>query len=78
MSRKPTAEQAPTTLVGALPGPIDPSDLAVAIRVGQHMLARYGTVGHDDICAYTQAHGGLSEALRIMLRALGVEAVDGR
>lgn len=77
MSRKPTAEQqAPTTQVGALLGPIDPSDLAVAIRVGQHMLARYGTVGLGDIHAYAEAHGGLTEALRILLRALGAESDD--
>lgn len=76
MTSKPTAEQAPTTLVGALPGPIDPSDLAVAIRVGQHMLAAYGNVGRGDIYAYAQAHGGLTEALRILLRALGAEPDD--
>lgn len=72
MSATP-AEQAPTLVVGALPGPIDPSDLAVAIRVGQHMLARYGTVGLGDIHAYAEAHGGLTEALRILLRALDAE-----
>lgn len=75
MSATP-AEQAPATLAGALPGPIDPSDLAVAIRVGQHMLARYGTVGLGDIHAYAEAHGGLTEALRILLRALGAEPDD--
>ncbi|WP_019072414.1 hypothetical protein [Streptomyces hokutonensis] len=72
MSASP-AEQAPTLTVGALPGPIDPSDLAVAIRVGQHMLARYGAVGLGDIHAYAEAHGGLTEALRILLRALDAE-----
>lgn len=71
MNDRSSVEQAPTLAVGALPGPIDPSDLAVAIRVGQHMLARYGTVGLGDIHAYAEAHGGLTEALRILLRALG-------
>jgi hypothetical protein len=52
----------------------DPDDLAVAIRVGQYMLGKYGTVDSSDIFAYAQAHGGLTEALRILLRALGAEA----
>lgn len=55
------------------PAPTDPSELAAAIRVGQKMLARYGTVDSGDIFAYAQAHGGLTEALRILLRALGGE-----
>jgi hypothetical protein len=49
----------------------EPSDLTIAIRVGQRMLAIYGTVDTRDIYAYAQAHGGLTEALRILLRALG-------
>lgn len=56
---------------------IEPSDLAVAIRVGQHMLALYGTVDSGDIFAYAQAHGGLTEALRILLRAHGAEPEAG-
>jgi hypothetical protein len=56
--------------------PAEPSDLAVAIRVGQKMLAAYGSVGHGEILAYAEAHGGLTEALRILLRALGAELVD--
>ncbi|WP_327402009.1 hypothetical protein OG194_18915 [Streptomyces sp. NBC_01288] len=72
MTNRPTpAEQAPTLAVGALPGPIDPSDLAVAISVGQQMLAIYGDTDGRDIYAYMQAHGALAEALRILLRALG-------
>jgi hypothetical protein len=51
----------------------DPDDLAVAIRVGQYMLDKYGTVDSADIFAYAQAHGGLAESLRILLRALGAE-----
>lgn len=74
MSRNLPAEQAPTLAVGALPlANIEPSDLAVAIRVGQRMLAAYGDVGRGDIYAYAEAHGGLAEALRILLRALDAE-----
>ncbi|MDX3555304.1 hypothetical protein PV729_26655 [Streptomyces europaeiscabiei] len=51
----------------------EPSDLDTAIRVGQRMLAAYGDPSGYDIYAYAQAHGGLAEALRIMLRALGAE-----
>lgn len=52
------------------------TDLAVAIRVGQRMLAAYGDVGRGDIYAYAEAHGGLTEALRILLRALDAEPAD--
>ncbi|MFF4356929.1 hypothetical protein [Streptomyces sp. NPDC001604] len=51
----------------------EPNDLSVAIRVGQEMLRLYGTVDSGDIFDYAQAHGGLSEALRILLRALAAE-----
>ncbi|MFF3660031.1 hypothetical protein [Streptomyces olivochromogenes] len=51
----------------------EPDDLPTAIRIGQLMLAMYGTVDSSDIFAYAQAHGGIAEALRIMLRALGAE-----
>ncbi|MDX3747477.1 hypothetical protein [Streptomyces sp. AK08-02] len=53
----------------------EPSDLDVAIRVGQKMLDAYGTVDSGDIFAYAQAHGALTESLRILLRALGAEPV---
>ncbi|MGW1669035.1 hypothetical protein [Streptomyces sp. NPDC002324] len=73
MSFQP-AEQAPTLDgVGARP---EPTDLAVAIRVGQKMLAVYGDTSGFDVFAFAQAHGGLAEALRILLRALDAEA-DG-
>lgn len=49
----------------------EPTDLATAIGIGQRMLDVYGTVDSGDITAYTQAHGGLTEALRVLLRALG-------
>lgn len=51
----------------------NPSDLNVAITVAQRMLAHYGDTSGYDVFAYAQAHGGLSEALRILLRALGAE-----
>ena len=51
----------------------EPSDLAVAIGVGQKMLAAYGDASGFDVFAYAQAHGGLTEALRILLRALDAE-----
>ncbi|MDX2696856.1 hypothetical protein [Streptomyces ipomoeae] len=56
----------------------EPSDLDTAIRVGQRMLAVYGNTSGYDIYAYAQAHGGLAEALRILLSALDSEAVDAR
>lgn len=55
----------------------DPSDLAVAARVGQHMLDTYGHAGHDDLFALNQAYGAVREALRLMLRAVGAET-NGR
>lgn len=47
------------------------SNLAIATRVANEMLARYGDSTGYDVFAYTEAHGGLREALRILLRALG-------
>lgn len=44
-----------------------------ALRVGQRMLAAYGDSNGYDIFAYAQAHGGLTEALRILLRAHDAE-----
>jgi hypothetical protein len=52
------------------------SDLAVAIRVGQKMLAAYGDSSGFDVFAFAQAHGGLAEALRILLRALDAEGAQ--
>lgn len=70
MKRQHTAEQAPTS-VGALPGSAaEPDDLAVAVRVAQYILARYGTVGHEDVFALNQAYGAVTESLRILLRAI--------
>lgn len=67
MMTVPSSEAAPTA------APPEPSNLAVAIRVAQKMLTAYGTVDSSSIYAYTVAHGGLAEALRILLRAVGAE-----
>lgn len=72
MSATP-AEQAPAFVAGALPGPINPSDLAVAIRTAQKMLAAYSDTSTFGEFGYATAHGALSESLRILLRALGAE-----
>ena len=63
-------------VIPKIPGPraphaAEPSDLAVAIRVGQKMLAAYGDSSTFSEFGYAQAHGALSESLRILLRALG-------
>ncbi|MEU2734672.1 hypothetical protein ABZ656_04255 [Streptomyces sp. NPDC007095] len=59
------------TSIHTVDNPAEPSELAVAIRIGQYMLHQYGTVDTADVFAYAQAHGGLAESLRILLRALG-------
>ena len=65
------AEQAPTLPgVGALP---EPSNLAVAARVAQLLLAEHERVDHTDVFALNRAHGALTEALRLVLRAVGAE-----
>lgn len=57
-----------------VPAPPAPSDLDIAIHVAQRMLAAYGDPSRlGDIFAYALAYGGLTEALRILLRALGAE-----
>jgi hypothetical protein len=53
--------------------PTEPSDLATAIRVGRRMLAHYGDASGFDVFDYAQAHGGLAEGLRILLRVLDAE-----
>ena len=55
------------------PATAEPSDLAVAISFGQRMLSDYGNVSHGEIFALSHAHGAITEALRILLRALGAE-----
>jgi hypothetical protein len=69
---RPSAKQAPSTTLGALPAPL-PSNLAVAATVAQQMLAEYADVDHRDLFALNQAHGAIRESLRILLRTLGVE-----
>ncbi|MFJ8791417.1 hypothetical protein [Streptomyces sp. NPDC102462] len=56
----------------------EPGDLAVAIHVGQKMLAAYGDPTDFDVFAYAQAHGALTEAIRILLRALNAETGGAR
>ncbi|MDX3578640.1 hypothetical protein [Streptomyces sp. FL07-04A] len=84
MSATP-AEQAPTVVVGALPG-ASPSitaltaqnaELQAAIRVAQRMLAAYGDSSGFSEFGYAQAHGALAESLRILLRALGADSEKG-
>lgn len=75
-SQRAAAELAPTyaTAALALLGQVAvPSDLAVAIRVAQKMLAAYGDTSNFGEFGYAQAHGALSESLRILLRAVGAE-----
>ncbi|GLP71060.1 hypothetical protein TUSST3_76800 [Streptomyces sp. TUS-ST3] len=64
-------------VIPKIPGqrPAASSELAAAIRVAHKMLDRYGTVDSTDIFDYVQAHGGLTEALRILLRTVGSEPV---
>lgn len=57
----------------ALINPPEPSDLAVAIRVAQKMLAAYSDTSNFSELGYAQAHGALTESLRILLRAVGAE-----
>ncbi|MEH0637285.1 hypothetical protein QBA35_28840 [Streptomyces bottropensis] len=59
-----------------LPEPPEPTDLAVAARVAQLLLAEHERVDHTDVFALNRAHGALAEALRLLLRAVGAEA-DG-
>lgn len=58
----------------------NPSNLDTAIYVAREMLALYGDPVRFDlsITAYAQAHGALTESLRILLRALDAEAGEGR
>lgn len=53
----------------------EPSDLDTAIRVAQQMLAHYGDSSRDGF-SYPEAYGAQREALRLLLRALGAEALS--
>ncbi|MGW2044660.1 hypothetical protein ACWCPF_05685 [Streptomyces sp. NPDC001858] len=48
-------------------------ELQAAVRTAQKMLAAYGDSSGFDEFGYAQAHGALSESLRILLRALDAE-----
>ncbi|MGV9987752.1 hypothetical protein [Streptomyces olivaceus] len=51
-------------------------DLQVAVSVARQMLNAYGDSSKlTDVFAYAQAHGALTESLRILLRA--VDQQDG-
>ncbi|MFE3857806.1 hypothetical protein ACFXPN_42545 [Streptomyces griseorubiginosus] len=49
----------------------EPADLDVAIRVAQSMLGAYGDSSRDGF-SYPEAYGAQREALRLLLRALGI------
>ncbi|MEU0786297.1 hypothetical protein ABZ341_32550 [Streptomyces sp. NPDC006173] len=53
----------------------EPSTLAVSARIAQLLLAEHESVDHRDLFAVNRAHGALAEALRILLRAVGVEGL---
>ncbi|MBZ6250368.1 hypothetical protein KVH27_18530 [Streptomyces olivaceus] len=48
-----------------------PTDLQVAVSVARQMLNAYGDSSKlTDVFAHAQAHGALTESLRILLRAV--------
>ncbi|MFJ8191093.1 hypothetical protein ACIQ8D_15170 [Streptomyces sp. NPDC096094] len=51
----------------------EPSDVDVAVRVARRLLDDYADVDHGDVFALNQAHGAITEALRILLRAVDTE-----
>ncbi|MET7780793.1 hypothetical protein ABZU94_07150 [Streptomyces mirabilis] len=53
-------------------------ELTIAISVAQKMLAAYTDTSKLGEFGYAQAHGALSESLRILLRALGAEGGEGQ
>lgn len=55
----------------------EPTDLDTAIRVAQTMLVAFGDSSRDGF-SYPEAYGATHEALRLLVRALGGEAVNGR
>lgn len=71
----PTPAQSYTAAPLAAPGPVtEHVDLTVAIGVAQKMLTAYSDTSTFGEFGYAQAHGALSESLRLLLRALGAEA----
>jgi len=63
----------PAAPSSTIPRAVEPSDLTVAIRVAQKMLAAYSDTSTFGEFGYAQAHGALSESIRILLHALGAE-----
>lgn len=63
----------PSSEAAATAAPPEPSDLAVAARVAQLLLAEHERVDHTDVFALNRAHGALVETVRILLRAVGAE-----
>lgn len=63
----------PSSEAAANAAPPEPSDLAVAARVAQLLLAEHEHVDHTDLFALNRAHGALVETVRILLRAVGAE-----
>lgn len=52
----------------------EPAQLTVAISVAEKILDTYSDTTGWDIYAYARACGGMGEALRILLRAVGADA----
>ncbi|MCF0087146.1 MULTISPECIES: hypothetical protein [unclassified Streptomyces] len=71
-------QQNPSVPEGTLIEPANPGDLPVAVRVAQEMLAAYGATDYADHAAVAQAFGATRESLRILLRAIGAKADEGR
>lgn len=51
----------------------EPSDLDTAVAVAGQLLADYGDAKPTDLGAVNQALGAVSEALRLVLRAVAAE-----
>ncbi|MFK4100789.1 hypothetical protein ACI2L1_12080 [Streptomyces sp. NPDC019531] len=71
-SAQPFPPYTPFATAFAIPPAPEPSDLAVAIRVARKMLAAYGDSSADGF-DYPAAYGAVSEALRILVRAVDGE-----
>ncbi|QKW07343.1 hypothetical protein HUT18_14050 [Streptomyces sp. NA04227] len=51
----------------------EPSNTDVAARVARRLLLDYARVDYSDVFALNQAYGAVTEALRILLRAVDIE-----
>jgi hypothetical protein len=56
----------------------EPTALDTAIALAQRSLANYGRPDFRDPNGISHAHGHVTEALRILLHTLGVEAGEGQ